>query len=206
MLAATALQRYYDGQCVDLYICENGFISINPPLTGLRLGSLSTRTTHPYFIQQFQRMLDAAGLRVQIRTPYQHRTKGEILTSCQNQTLLSRYAHQSTSCGRYARYGYTHCGRCVPCLVRRAAFNAWGVPDNTRYKFPDLSQVAATPESFDDVWSVAFAITQVQQDGLDALLGASLNSNLLGNIAPYKATVERGLNELAQFLRCAGVL
>lgn len=30
-------------------------------LTGARLGSLSTRTTHPIFIRQFQELLDAAG-------------------------------------------------------------------------------------------------------------------------------------------------
>jgi hypothetical protein len=47
VLAATALKRYHDGQPVTLYVCENGFIAINPSLTTARLGSLSTRTTHP---------------------------------------------------------------------------------------------------------------------------------------------------------------
>lgn len=40
ILAATTLQRYADGETISLFVCENGFISINPPLTGLRLGSL----------------------------------------------------------------------------------------------------------------------------------------------------------------------
>lgn len=44
VLAATALQRYHNGDRVPLYLCENGFIAINPPLTGGRLGGLSTRT------------------------------------------------------------------------------------------------------------------------------------------------------------------
>jgi 7-cyano-7-deazaguanine synthase in queuosine biosynthesis len=206
VLVATALQRYHNGSDVNLYVCENGFISINPPLTGQRLGSLSTRTTHPYFIQQFQQLLKAADLRVQIITPYQYLTKGEILTSCQNQALLSQYAHQSTSCGRYTRYGYMHCGRCVPCLIRRASFYAWGVKDCTKYKYHNLSIAATNPNSFDDVWSAAFAVTQVQQDGLDSWLGATLNSTLIGDTTKYKSTVERGLHEVAQFLRYAGVL
>ena len=29
---ATALARYHEGKDVTLYVCENGFISINPPL------------------------------------------------------------------------------------------------------------------------------------------------------------------------------
>ena len=40
ILAATTLQRYANGDIIPLFVCENGFISINPPLTGLRLGSL----------------------------------------------------------------------------------------------------------------------------------------------------------------------
>ena len=44
---AEALSCWND---VTLYMCENGFISINPPLTDARLGSLSTRTTHPVYL------------------------------------------------------------------------------------------------------------------------------------------------------------
>ncbi len=60
VLAATTLQRYYKGGVVPLYVCENGFIALNPPLTGSRLGSLSTRTAHPEFLGRFQAILSAA--------------------------------------------------------------------------------------------------------------------------------------------------
>jgi len=66
VLMATALARYRSGKIVTLYVCENGFISINPPLTTSRLGSLSTRTTHPVFVDQFQDLLTTAGLSVKI--------------------------------------------------------------------------------------------------------------------------------------------
>ena len=81
VLVATALERYHAGSDVALYVCENGFISINPPLTGARLGSLSTRTTHPEFLGLVGDVLAAAGLRVRIENPYQSKTKGECWTS-----------------------------------------------------------------------------------------------------------------------------
>src|SRR5690606_33855127 len=131
LLAASALRASSEGTSISLVVPENGFISMNVPLTNLRLGSLSTRTTHPYFLRQIQRVWAAVGLNVEITNPYQFRTKGELLVGCEHQNLLQTLASQSTSCGRFGRYGYKHCGRCIPCLVRRAAFLKWGQPDKT---------------------------------------------------------------------------
>jgi 7-cyano-7-deazaguanine synthase in queuosine biosynthesis len=205
VLLATTLKPYHDGQDVILYVCENGFISINPPLTPARLGSLSTRTTHPVFIGLFQELLDAAGLRVRIENPYQFKTKGEMLKECAEQAFLKAHAHSSTSCGRFARNGYRHCGRCVPCLIRRAAFHAWGVPDKTVYVYAKLSKNDENHAGFDDVRSAAMAVAEVRADGLDRWLGASLNSALMGDTTPYKKVVGRGLEELGTFLKVAGV-
>src|SRR5690606_4084156 len=82
VLLATSLKRYEMGKSVPLYICENGFISINPPLALDRLGSLSTRTTHPVFLSLIQKLLDEAGLKVKLHNPYQFLTKGEMLVQC----------------------------------------------------------------------------------------------------------------------------
>lgn len=38
-----------DNSISTIIVPENGYISINPPLTRRRIGSHSTRTTHPYF-------------------------------------------------------------------------------------------------------------------------------------------------------------
>ncbi|GIK64316.1 MAG: hypothetical protein BroJett018_21100 [Chloroflexota bacterium] len=199
VLLATALKSYYEGEDVILYICENGFISINPPLTDGRLGSLSTRTTHPVFLQQFQKLLDTGGIRVKIENPYQFRTKGEMLIECVDQEVLYRNVHLATSCGRYARNRYRHCGRCIPCLVRRAAILAWGRNDQTDYVFDDLSWDDAHHARFDDVRSVAMAIAEVASEGFDSWIGISLNSTLSGDVTPYRQTVERGLRELQSF-------
>lgn len=202
VLAATALACYHAGEDVKLYICENGFISINPPLTDMRIGSLSTRTTHPFFIGLFQKLLYAAGLRVTLENPYQFQTKGKMLKDCVDQTFLQKHAHTSTSCGRYVRR-HKHCGRCLPCLVRRAAFHASSIPDKTDYVFADLSQ--DDNARFDDVRSVAMAVAVAKNDGISRWAGPALSSVRLGDVAPYKDVVSHGLAELGAFLKEAGV-
>lgn len=206
VLAATALQRYHEGDAVPLFVCENGFIAINPPLTGGRLGSLSTRTAHPEFLSRLQRVLDAAGLRVHIENPYARKTKGEMLRECLDQDLLALEAVRSTSCGRFQRFGYRHCGRCVPCQVRRAAFLAWdGVSDSTDYVYEALGRQDDDYARFDDVRSVAIALAAVQADGADTWLGHALTWPLIGDRAGLRAMLERGMEELRALHRAYDV-
>jgi 7-cyano-7-deazaguanine synthase in queuosine biosynthesis len=205
VLAATALKDYKDGKTIDLYVCENGFISINPPLTAARLGSLSTRTTHPIFISMFQELLDVAGLQITVRNPYQFKTKGDMLRECRDQPFLAKHAAATTSCGRYARNHFEHCGRCLPCLIRRAAFRAWGKKDKTPYVYHDLSKNDARHARFDDVRCAAIAAAQVQMDGIDALPSTNLNALIMGDLAQYKSVLARGIKELGTFLSASGV-
>jgi 7-cyano-7-deazaguanine synthase in queuosine biosynthesis len=205
VLAATMLKKYHDGGTVTLYVCENGFISINPPLTDMRLGSLSTRTTHPVFFGLVHKLFDVAGLRVRIENPYQLKTKGEMLKECADKRLLSAHASQTTSCGRYLIHGHTHCGRCVPCLVRRAAFRASAMTDATKYVYKDLGRDDDDHAGFDDVRAIAMALAEVDADGLERWLGAALSTALLGDVAPHQAMVGRGLKELGALLKSYGV-
>lgn len=205
VLAATTLDLYHSGKSVELYACENGFISINPPLTGARLGSLSTRTTHPEFLMLVQNLLNAADLRVRIETPYQLKTKGEMLIECKNQALLRNLAAQSTSCGRFKQYGYVHCGRCVPCQVRRAAFLKWGETDKTKYVYKNLGRNDKDHAGFDDVRSVAMAIQEVQAGRIEDWMGTALSTAILGDVGPLEAMVRRGLGELNLLLNAYGV-
>ncbi|WP_119306992.1 Qat anti-phage system QueC-like protein QatC [Cohaesibacter haloalkalitolerans] len=208
VMAATCLQRHADGATVELRMPENGFISQNVPLTPLRTGSLSTRTTHPYFLRLVQQTLDAVGLRVHIRNPYELQTKGEMLKGCKEQALLAKLVDASTSCGRYSRTGFQHCGRCVPCQVRRGAYLAWGQPDHTLkgYKYEDLGLADARHAAFDDVRSVAIAIETVRSHGIDALIGGSINGQLLGDPTPYRLVVENGIAELEALHKKLGVI
>lgn len=205
ILLATSLKQYHLGKPVTLYVCENGFISINPPLTPMRLGSLSTRTTHPIYMKLLQNLLDAAGMSVKLENPYQFKTKGQMLKECADQVFLRKFACNTTSCGRYARNGFTHCGRCVPCLIRRAAFREWKRADKTPYVYDDLSPADLDHSGFDDVRAAGLAAATVKADGLDAWLGSSLSSRFIPDTSPYKDVVSRGLGELGRFLKAAGV-
>lgn len=205
ILAATTLKRYLDGGKVTLFICENGFISVNPPLTEMRLGSLSTRTANPVFLHLVQQLLDNAQLRVQLENPYQLNTKGEMLRDCADKKLLHAHATDTTSCGRYLQHGYKHCGRCVPCLVRRAAFRSAGLKDTTDYVYKDLGRDDAEHAGFDDVRSVAIALAKVKTDGLENWLGTAVSTALLGDVTALQAMAGRGLNELGSLLKFHGV-
>jgi hypothetical protein len=185
-----------------LIVPENGFISYNVPLTPLRIGSLSTRTTHPHFLRLIQDVWDQAGLNVRIFNPYQHHTKGEMLQQCLNQVLLSQYVSSSTSCSRFGRYNYQHCGRCVPCLVRRAAFKAWGQPDTTAYVHANLGEQC----EFDDVRAAALACLRAKSVGVRRWENNALNSRYIANVPDAVAVVERGLEEIRDLLKCQGVL
>jgi 7-cyano-7-deazaguanine synthase in queuosine biosynthesis len=197
VLVATALAPYKAGAVVPLYVCENGFIAINPPLTGGRVGSLSTRTAHPQFLALFQDLLNAAGIRVAIRTPYADKTKGEMLKKCTDQPLLRTLAARSTSCGRFQKFKYSHCGRCVPCQVRRAAFAAWGQADTTAYVFEDLGRDDERHAGFDDVRSVGMALAAVGDgSGFDAWLGSALSWPRIGDREALHGMLRRGLAEL----------
>ncbi|MEK8121666.1 Qat anti-phage system QueC-like protein QatC [Methylocystis sp. IM4] len=206
VIAATALQRYHDGDQVPLYVCENGFIAINPPLTGSRLGSLSTRTAHPEFLGRLQRVINAAGLRVLLENPYAEKTKGEMLRDCADQTLLKAEAVRSTSCGRFQRFNYRQCGRCVPCQVRRAAFLAWGgIPDTSGYVYEALGRDDTDHSGFDDVRSVAIALAAVSSEGVDSWLGHALASPLIGSRTGLIDMLDRGVSELRALHEAYGV-
>lgn len=204
VLAATSLKSYASTEKAALIVPENGFISLNVPLTPLRLGSLSTRTTHPAFIARFQALLDAAGLRVTLSNPYQLKTKGQMLAECRNQKLLEKLAGATTSCGRYARNNM-HCGRCVPCLIRRAAFHRWNAGVTTDYKFKDLSRRGSKYRGFDDVRAAAMAVEYVNRYGVARWTAGALNSAQLGDVSKYQGAAAKGLEELKAFLASAKV-
>ena len=206
VLASSVLPLYSRGDVVELLIPENGFISLNIPLTPLRLGTLSTRTTHPLFIGQMQNILDDLELNVRLSNPYQFKTKGEMLHECEDQSLLRELAFDSTSCGRFMRFGYQHCGRCFPCLVRRSALLRWGNGDETRYKYNDLSIEDSRHRNFDDVRSAVFAALSIEQLGVEDWAGDALNRVRLEDPVPYIDLAERGINELRAFLEAVGAM
>ena len=129
LYAATAL-----GADCPWIVPENGPIAGNYPLPPTRRGSCSTRTTHPHFLEQLRRVLPKVGMDHLITNPYEFSTKGEMVAGCRNAALLAQGCQETVSCakGGHKRYwddrGARACGRCVPCLFRRAAVHRGGLP------------------------------------------------------------------------------
>ena len=188
----------------EILVAENGFISINPPLLPGRMASLSTRTTHPLFMSLLQELLIGLDIKASLIMPYRFKTKGEMLEECADQTLLKKYACDTTSCGRFRTYKRRHCGRCVPCMVRKAAIQYWGQVDTTNYKFPSLSSSGKTKA--DDPMAVACAVLSAEQHGIDSFLGATLSFSSQVDRPQYRRVIEHGLSELAVVLRGDGIL
>jgi hypothetical protein len=131
---------------------ENGLIALNVPLDPLRLGALSTRTTHPFYIARWNELLGLIDVPGRVENPYWDRTKGEMVAACADAPLLRRIAPSSLSCsspskGRWKGLGTQHCGYCLPCLIRRAALDGgFGRgSDPTAYTLADLTARSLDP-------------------------------------------------------------
>ena len=138
---------------IPLWIPENGFASLNPPLGAERRGSLSTRTTHPAFLEGLSSILEVVGAQSNIVNPFIDQTKGEMFAVVANQfgkEAASKFLSLTHSCGLTGQrtYGvpvHTQCGVCFGCVVRKASFRASGVEDKTEY-------IAPTPGSRLEAW------------------------------------------------------
>jgi len=139
-LAASAV-----GPTTNIVVPENGLIGLNVPLDPLRLGALSTRTTHPFYMARMNELLGALGLGVPLINPYRHRTKGQMVADCADLPFLQANVKYSMSCSSPAKARYKglsprHCGTCVPCLIRRASLQAGlKIDDPTEYAVPSLT-------------------------------------------------------------------
>jgi len=134
-LSAALALAAAEGPAVPVYVPENGFIGINVPLTRARVGSASTRTTHPHFMRQLTTAAAAIGVPNPVINPYRLRTKGEMLAESRNPGLLRRLTPLSVSCShpetaRYVGRKQGNCGYCFPCLIRRSSLAHVGWDDD----------------------------------------------------------------------------
>jgi hypothetical protein len=196
-----------------LYVPENGFIALNVPLDPLRLGSLSTRTTHPFYLARWRDLLTTLDLPFEIVNPFWSRTKGEMVADCANKAVLAELITTSLSCssptkGRWKGFGVGHCGYCLPCLIRRASLKK-GLgrkADPTQYLDGDLTThvLSTTQAEGQQARSFQFAIERLRSNPkLSKLLIHKPGS--LRDVSPadqlkLAGVYERGLDEVAALL------
>ncbi|MGP8049103.1 MAG: Qat anti-phage system QueC-like protein QatC [Desulfobaccales bacterium] len=197
-----------------LYLPENGWVSLNPPLTTNRLGSYSTRTTHPHFLEQLASLWRRAGLDHPLCNPSQGLSKGEILLNCRNPGLLHALFRQTVSCARPVASRWQgrpagSCGCCYPCLMRRAALNRLGWDAGGDY----LLDVLAERESLrhrtrgQDLRALVLAVKTWEESPAEILarlwLGESPEAAAARD-APARAVLTEGFREIGQFFRDKG--
>lgn len=196
LLASSAISAS-DG-FTEIVVPENGFISLNVPLDSNRIGSLSTKTTHPVYMALLQEIWDALGIKAKLILPYKYKTKGEVLKECKDRQLLEELVFKTNSCGKYQRHKLRHCGVCVPCLVRRAAFLEAGLQDNTQkgYLYDDISK-----SNSKDLAAVALAVKQVELSGINRFVKGSLSFAEINDRNAYLGVVSHGISELKRLLK-----
>lgn len=203
-VGASAVQAVSQQKRVDLFVPENGFISLNAPLTPRRVGTLSTRTTHPHFIDSVQGLFDAVEIPCRITNPYQFKTKGQMASECQNQKLLSDVLDSTVSCSHWKRSNQ-QCGICVPCIIRRAALHAAGFDEKTKYTFEDVADVLNETDRRDDLLALSIAIAQKTSRNVGLWIADS------GPLPPatftdFQQVFRQGLKEVEVLLKAEGVL
>ena len=195
-----------------IHVPENGLISLNVPLDPLRVGAWSTRTTHPFYMNRWQDLLNHLGIPAQFANPYRFKTKGEMLAECANPELIRRFAHETISCSSIAKARWKglapgHCGFCVPCLIRRAAFSAARLADTTAYTIADLQAQplnSRSPEG-EHVRSFQLMARRLRRRPYLAKLlvhkPGPLSAYDAAEIAQYGEVFRRGIEEVAALTR-----
>jgi hypothetical protein len=202
------------GAATPLIIPENGWISLNPPLTTNRLGSCSTRTTHPYFLEQLTGLWREVGLVNPLVNPYKNLTKGEVGRRCRNRDLLGQLFGESVSCARPVVSRWQggkagSCGYCYPCLMRRAALHTLGWDRGEAYQ----RDVWAEPETLmhrvrgRDLRALLLAVKTWEDAPAEVearlMLGASPEA-LPARLREARAVLDRGFGEIAGWFRDKG--
>lgn len=198
------------GERTPLLVPENGFIAVNIPLTPSRVGTCSTRTTHPYYLNAVRDAIGAVGFCNPITNPLEDKTKGEVLQDCRDRTALLRLARETVSCSHpsrraiWRRRSARNCGYCVPCLIRRAALHRVGQDDGAEYgldacageldlEAPVAADLRAALDCLDQVRARAAIEERVEMTG-----------PLGDRLATAVDVVARGLDELRALVRDKG--
>lgn len=193
------------GPDVPLFIPENGFIGINVPLTEARSGSLSTRTTHPHFMEALGDCTARLGITNAIVNPFRLMTKGEILANSRDQETLTALARRTLSCAhpeapRYAKRKQGNCGYCFPCLIRRAAMHHVGLDDPSDYAFDAPREDAElTGDRGNDLRALVRSLARDPRP-VDVLRNGPVPAS---EVAAFAGVYERGRREILTWIRDA---
>ncbi len=205
VMSASAI-RSYKKNVVPIYIPENGFIALNPPLTIRRIGANTTRTAHPHYLYLLTELLKSVDLPSEITNPYRFNTKGEVLTHAKKDAVIVEHICDTVSCGHWHRSNM-QCGRCWPCLIRRSAMHKAGIEDSTCYETQNLNSIVTDENKRTDLWAALSALRQYDTNGRGARPYRSIRHLPRDHHLreKYLSVVDRGFEELREFFFEQGV-
>ena len=193
---------------IPLLMPENAFIALNPPLTDSRLGSCSTRTAHPLFLAQFQRIVQQLGIKNPIQNPLAGKTKGEAIAASNSTDLVHELTPHTVSCAHptrrqgWIRRNATHCGYCVPCIYRRAALHRVGLDRGEAYGIDVCAgEMSLREDVASDLRAVLNVINSAQVGDFDPEVAANRMPLPLDEVPIAARVLRAGIDELAQLFR-----
>ena len=102
----------------EIFIYENGVLSLNVPISDARKGTRSTHHAHPLYLDYFNQLINALFQRsFVVRNPFFFWTKREEVELL-HQRGLEELIRESVSCWGYPNLtikfpGSNHCGTCI---------------------------------------------------------------------------------------------
>lgn len=131
-----------------------------------------------------------------------------MLLECKNKDIIKKLAPYSMSCShpeqsRFAKLPpRIHCGRCLPCLIRRAAFFKANIPDT--YYLVDVLSNPPNPanESGSDYRAVMMGLAHFINNNPTNDLFKVISTGPIpqGEISRFVEVYRRGMTELSEFL------
>lgn len=195
----------------ELMVPENGLIALNVPLDETRIGSFSTRTTQPFYLSLWNKLILGLGLNMSVKNPYWNKTKGEMAAECKNKAVLFETMKLSFSCSspgkaRWRNLSPQHCGYCVPCIIRRAAMHKAFGNDGTIYTEISIHEMQSKNSNGTGIQlrSFQYAIDKIKKDKSRALLYIHKSGPLLQEdeyLRELADTYMRGLFEVDAFIQ-----
>lgn len=201
------------GDRTPLLIPENGTIALNVPLTPSRRGSCSTRTAHPHYLELLQDWLDGVGLAHPLQNSLLEKTKGEAGAQCLNQVALKETALLSSSCAKrghtssWVRRTAGSCGRCMPCIYRRASLHLIGMDSEVYGNDICAGEVDVCDPDSDAADDLRACVSFLRRSHSVEVIAKMLMAN--GPLPPTEAmqhasTVARAMDEIRHLLRDKG--
>jgi hypothetical protein len=107
----------------EVYLADNGVVSLNLPINDQLLGARASRSTHPRFIREFESFVNRLwSKKVSVTNPLWSRTRPETLAALEASGVLP-LIDLTHSCARqrFRTRAQPHCGVCSQCIDRRFA-------------------------------------------------------------------------------------